>query len=487
MNTATDASDDHRAAADALLAREYEELKPGVVKAVAAKLSVGGIRIADADLDAVYNQAWHGLYTMLAEGERVENRAGLLVTIAYRRAIDEHRALHASRRADPDALDQVAVEPDVDARIDDTTRLRALVGGMRQTLDARELEAAALCYVYELSRPEAARVIGVRPRRMEKIMDGVSRKLAPVIGEIREDAWCEANHSLIKAYALGILDEEGERFRIARDHLATCSACRGTVLRTRGLIAAVPPVPLALAALAAAGAGAGAAATVGAGSGGAAAAGGGAAGGDASGGASAAGGSGAGAHGPTAHASHGASTRAKAIAGGAVAVVVAAAVALAATQLGGGKDHPAATTTTESARVQAAAQARAAARARAQAHAAAQASAAARARRAAAAARARARRAAAARRARLATTSRPASTAASQPVQQAPPPAPTAQQAPPTEPAAPPTRPATPPQQQATPPRQPAAPPKQPAAPPASRPSKPQQPVRDGAEEFDLH
>ncbi|MBB4663763.1 sigma-70 family RNA polymerase sigma factor [Conexibacter arvalis] len=248
-----------RTAADALLEREYAELKPEIVATVAAKLAAANVRLDAADLDAAYNQAWHALHTKLADGEAVDNHKGLLVSIAHRRALDEHRAIHPSRRADPEQLDELSGEPDVDQRLDDEMRLRQFIAGLRERLDRRELQAAALCYVYEYSRPEAARLIGVAPKRMEKIMDAVSRKLAPVIGEIRAGAWCEEHHSLVKAYALGLLDEEGERYALARDHLAECSSCRRSVLRVRGIAAIAPPVPLALGAIALLGAGAGAA------------------------------------------------------------------------------------------------------------------------------------------------------------------------------------------------------------------------------------
>ncbi len=90
-----------RAAADALLEREYDELKLEVVTTVAGKLAAAGVRLDAADLDAAYNQAWHALHTKLADGEAVDNRTGLLVAITHRRALDEHRALHVGRRANP--------------------------------------------------------------------------------------------------------------------------------------------------------------------------------------------------------------------------------------------------------------------------------------------------------------------------------------------------------------------------------------------------
>jgi hypothetical protein len=59
---------------------------------------------------------------------------------------------------------------------------------------------------------------------------------------------------MIKAYALGLLDPEGERYRLAVEHLESCSACRRDVIRMRGLASLSPPVPLMMAALVGAGA-----------------------------------------------------------------------------------------------------------------------------------------------------------------------------------------------------------------------------------------
>lgn len=429
-----------RAAADALLAREYDELKPEIVATVGGKLAAAGVRLDAADLDAAYNQAWHALHTKLSEGEIVDNHKGLLVSIAHRRALDEHRALHPSRRADPEQLDALSREPDVDARLDDETRLRQFVGGLRERLDRRELQAAALCYVYEYSRPEAARLIGVAPKRMEKIMDAVSRKLAPMIGEIRAGAWCEEHQSLVKAYALGLLDEAGERHALARDHLSDCSSCRRSVLRLRGIAAVAPPVPLGLGAIALLGA-------AGAGAAGAAAG---------------SGGSGAGAHGGARRLLS--DTKTKVAAGTTVALAALIALAL---SLGGGDDRPqpaagAPSGPSAQERSQAAADARAAAAREARAVAAART---ARRARAAAARRraAEARRRVQAARVAAATATPPAQVASAPPA------------ATPVEPA--PAQPAP-----ATPPPPPAAPAPEPAA--RSAPEPPL--VRDGAEEFEL-
>ncbi len=236
--------------ADSVLARDYERLKPDILRTVRGKLAAGGVRFDDSDLDGFYNQAWHGVHTKLAEGERVENVNGLLVTITQRRALDEFRALRVESRADIEALQAQGIELDLAARVDDQVRLKHFIEGMRERLNRREREAAALCYVQDYSRPEAAQAMGVKPRRMEKIMDGVSKKVGAFVGDIERDEWCDARHSMIKAYALGLLDPEGERYALAAEHLDSCSACRRDVLRIRGIAALTPPIPLLFAALA---------------------------------------------------------------------------------------------------------------------------------------------------------------------------------------------------------------------------------------------
>lgn len=260
-----------RSPAERLLADEYERCKGEVVRTVTAKLAASGVRAVDLDLDACYNDAWHALYAKLQEGEPVDSRTGLLVTIAHRRALDEHRALRARPHADVDALAGMGVEPDVAGRLDDARRLRLLIEGMRERLDRRERQAAALCWLYDYTRPEAARALGVTPKRMEKIMDRVSRRLRELVGEIQAGERCAGHGSLMRAYAIGLLEEGGERHRLARDHLDDCSACRRRVLTMRGIAAVAPPVPIALLAVE----GVGGAATASGASGGGAAVGGG--------------------------------------------------------------------------------------------------------------------------------------------------------------------------------------------------------------------
>ena len=254
--------------AEQVLGREYDELRAGTLRALRGKLATQGMRFDETDLEAFYNQAWHGLYLRLAEGEEIGNHGGFLVQAAYCRAIEELRRAHPERRADVADLTAIGTEPDIDAQLDDHVRLTHFMEGMRDRLTERERQAATLCYIHGCTRPQTAQALGVSPKRMEKLMDGVTRKIGALVADIRDGSWCESRDSLMKAYAFGVLDADGERWQLAADHLSECPGCRRYVRGLRGIAAVAPPIGLPLAALAwvAGGtAGGGAAAAAGAG------------------------------------------------------------------------------------------------------------------------------------------------------------------------------------------------------------------------------
>jgi hypothetical protein len=99
--------------------------------------------------------------------------------------------------------------------------------------------------------------MGIGERGMRKLMEGdgpgrpgVAGKVAELVLAIREGRWCEEQASLMRAYAFGLLDPEGERHALAVAHQRRCPACRAYVASLRGLAAIVPPGTLPLAWLA---------------------------------------------------------------------------------------------------------------------------------------------------------------------------------------------------------------------------------------------
>lgn len=259
--------------ADRLLRDEFETLRERVIGVVDGRLRAAGAALDRSDLEAAYAQAWQGLHAAVLDGQQIVNPAGWLAVVAHRRALDEHRA---RRRVQPvaGAGDGVGDDRDLAAELDDRAKLRSLLEALRTRLSEREQKAATLCYLQGLSRADAAARMGLSESRMRKLMEGagaglrgVAGKVGALVQAIAGGEWCEEQGSLMRGLAFGILDPQGDRYRVALSHSDACPACRAYVLSLRGLAAVLPPVPALLHPLLAAGAGGGASAGALAGSG----------------------------------------------------------------------------------------------------------------------------------------------------------------------------------------------------------------------------
>ncbi len=252
--------------AERLLRREFAGRREDVLRGVRGRLRARGVHLDEGDLEACYAVAWQGLYAAVAAGEEVANPGGWLAVVTFRRAIDEHRSVRARGLDKTVGLDtdtergpvgsapgaRVArAERDLAAELDDRARLRQLFEALRSRLDARECEAASLCYLQGFTRAQAARRMGISETRMTKLMEGrgagrpgVAAKVGELLDAVGGGRWCEQQSSLMRGFAFGILDPDGERYRLARLHQRECSACRAYVLSLRGLAAVLPPLPL---------------------------------------------------------------------------------------------------------------------------------------------------------------------------------------------------------------------------------------------------
>jgi len=255
--------------AERLLREEFEALRGRVLASVRGRLGASGASLDQVDLEACYAQAWQGLYAAMLEGQEVANPAGWLVLVTFRRAIEELRAQGRAHRdgilrapgagswgageeAESETFGEVcSAGRDLAEELDDRMRLRQLFEGLQRRLDGREREAATLCYLQGLSRAEAAARMGVSDARMRKLMEGrgpsrpgVAGKVGALVQTIRAGEWCEEQASLMRAFAYGILDADGERYQLAIMHSDQCPACRAYVASLRGLAAALPPVLL---------------------------------------------------------------------------------------------------------------------------------------------------------------------------------------------------------------------------------------------------
>lgn len=232
--------------AERLLREEFEALRGRVLATARARLHSHGASIAESDLESCYSLAWQGLYAAVLNGEQIENPAGWLALVTYRRAIDEQRARRLTAEL---PLEAPASELDIAAEIDDRAKLRELIEGIGVKLTEPERQAATLCYLHGISRAEAAQRMGISPRRMRKLMEGkgagspgVAAKMSALTKAIAEGRFCEEQASLMRALAYGVLDPDSERHRLAVAHAEACPACRAYVRRLRGLSGVLPPV-----------------------------------------------------------------------------------------------------------------------------------------------------------------------------------------------------------------------------------------------------
>lgn len=232
--------------AERLLRTEFDAMRESVLGAVRARLRATGATLDEGDLEACYSQAWQGLYAEILRGQEIESPAGWLVLVTYRRAIDEQRRRRPSAEL---AADAAGAERDIAAELDDRAKLRQLIEGLRADLSERERQAATLCYLQGLTRDQAAQRMGIAPKRMQKLMEGrgdgrpgVAAKVAALTESISQGRFCEEHASLMRAFAFGVLDPEGQRHRIALAHRDACPSCRAYVLSLRGLASVLPPV-----------------------------------------------------------------------------------------------------------------------------------------------------------------------------------------------------------------------------------------------------
>ena len=252
--------------AERLLRQEFRALRARVLAGARARLNAGAVGLDEADLEACYAQAWQGLYAAVLDGRQIENPAGWLTLVTFRRALEEQRRRQrtgslAHARGGEQGWAVAAREgggggcragDDLAVELDRRIRLRQLFEALRLRLGQRELQAAALCYLQGLSRSEAAAQMGVSEARMRKLMEGagngrpgVTAKISALAESISEGRWCQEQGSLMRGLAFGMLDPAGPRYELALSHSAACPACRAYVRSLRGLAALLPPPLLA--------------------------------------------------------------------------------------------------------------------------------------------------------------------------------------------------------------------------------------------------
>lgn len=199
--------------------------------------------------------ALHDAWAILLEKERsgtldVDAMRGpqvraYLVQTALNRALDEGRRV-ARTRNEPlgdreDFADAAAAPEDVvDAGLEGA-RMREIVG----ELTARQQTIVKLRFFFDRTPTEIQRLLRITERAYRRDLERAMRIVSERYELVREGRFCESRASLVRAYVAGIAGPN--RAREAREHIATCPACRRFAVDLREAtdrFAGLLPLPL---------------------------------------------------------------------------------------------------------------------------------------------------------------------------------------------------------------------------------------------------
>ena len=230
------------ARAQRVVERHFREFEAPVVRIVTGRLRRRQTWLSTPDIEAAYSRAWHGVYEAIAQGQRVENLMGMLVTITYMRSIDLYRQRHQDLQSDAPLQEQI-VDLELAERLDDRQTINGLLVRLSERLNEKERAAVALCVLRGYPRAETAVRLGLTDRALKKVMDSANKKLAGIVQTLQsrgcaDDEWARA----LRGYALGITPLDSPEHQRVADHIENCQPCRRYVCGLRGLSAIFPPV-----------------------------------------------------------------------------------------------------------------------------------------------------------------------------------------------------------------------------------------------------
>ncbi len=217
-------------------------LEKPVLRAVKGRLVRENIGLPEPDLEAAYNQAWHGVYETIAQGRQVDNLTGLLIDITYKRSVDIYRQRHEAMHSDA-VLDDHAADVDLAEQIDDQRKIDRLMERLIERLNTNERNAVTLCVMHGYKRPEAAQRLGIPEVAFQKIMDSATKKIAGIVTGMQArgcggEEWARA----LRAFALGLTGTDSPDYERVTQHIDECASCKRYVMGLRGLAAVLPPI-----------------------------------------------------------------------------------------------------------------------------------------------------------------------------------------------------------------------------------------------------
>lgn len=221
--------------------RQYAAHRADVLRLLRGRF---GSALNESDREDLYQEAWAGVLEFRRRGRTAPDVAGLLKTIAFRRALDRLR----NRRAEPtDPIDgPLSLALDRRPTPDEHAEVSADAEVCRQIIDAlsdRQKQVLKLRYEWQFSPRETQEALRLSKKGYEKQLTRALKRVAVAVAEVKSGGWRKEQLSLLLACESGTATEV-ERAR-ARRLVARDPTCRA-MLRQIRRVAALAPVPILL-------------------------------------------------------------------------------------------------------------------------------------------------------------------------------------------------------------------------------------------------
>lgn len=196
-----------------------------------------GRTFADDELEDIYSSAWLGTLHALRNREHQlsdeEIRKYVLTAVAHQASKELRRRRRkptSPLEGAPEVADHLTISPEDHATKADE---RSLARELLVTLPPRRRAVMMLRYGWGLDPEQVCGLIdGLSPRAYRKEITRGVDDLTERMRKVETGEWCADREELLKAYAAGVADEDGERQ--ARHHLSNCRSCSEFVGRLTG-------------------------------------------------------------------------------------------------------------------------------------------------------------------------------------------------------------------------------------------------------------
>jgi DNA-directed RNA polymerase specialized sigma24 family protein len=202
----------------------------------------------DADWDAAFNFAYGQAWNSERRKGPIDELASWLTTAAHNAVVSEFRkTARVDLLADEETFAGQTVT-DLAETVEDRQLLRDAISCLKTSLPERVRLVWTMRFAGDYEPSEIQRRLKLTKKGYEKDLEHATRVIVNRLESARASGICSTPDmaSMVRAYAIWGERDGSERAQLAREHLAQCSACRGTIrtLRAAQRAAAFFPPPL---------------------------------------------------------------------------------------------------------------------------------------------------------------------------------------------------------------------------------------------------